>query len=371
MLANRLVDLALASTVVTPIQKLRQLFLNISQLAVDLIDLGLNLCPFPGWAPVSKLLIKNLTGPFVFFYILAIYGIVSTASKCLKSKLKILRIYFYPRLTAATIFSILLFYQQIANVAFSLLYCIKSGDQKILFIDGTVTCYRPWQILVFIFACNWVVGIIPVLMFLPGLLELGLIQVSHLFLACLMPVPMLIYWMFGFYRRKLNVMISGDDVPPWHDEALRILQKTFVKTTGRRGLPVCWVGFMKVRRLTLVLLFTFVSNLVARISLMCLTIVLFLLFHLETKPYQDDLANRLYTASLLATLAIGFINIMKAACVEFYLDLDKVAHFLTTLNFVTDCILVYCPLGFVCIAITAILIGKVRGMVQSKRNKQN
>ncbi len=362
------IDLALVSTVVTPIQKVRQLFLNVSQLAVDLIDLGLNLCPFPGWTSVPKLLTKNLSGPFVFCWIFAMYGIVRVACLCSSGKRQLLRDYWYPRLTAAAIFAILLFYQQIANVTFSLLYCIKTGDQAILFIDGTVTCYQPWQIFVFIFAFNWVLGIIPVLIFLPGLLELRLIRVSHFFLACLMPGPMLLYWLSRFYKEKLGTLISDkDDVSPWHEEALKILQKTFVKTTARKGLPVCWVGFMKVRRLALVLLFTFVSNLVARVSLMCIVIQLFLLLHLETKPYEDDLANKLYTVSLLATLAIGFVNIMKAACVEFYLDLGKVAYFLTTLNMITDGILVYCPLGFVGLTIVGIILGKVKQIVQSKR----
>ena len=365
------IDLALASTVLTPIWKLRQLLLNVSQLAVELIDLGLNLCPFPGWTPVSKLLTKNLTGPFVFLYIFIIYVIVRIVCWCSPSKGKSIRTYWYPRLTAATIFSILFFYQQIANVAFSLQHCLKSGDEMILFIDGTVRCVQPWQILVFIFTFNWVIGIIPLLMFLPGLLEVGMIRVSHFFLACLMPGPMLLYWVLRFYKKKLKVLTSEDNVTPWHEEALRILQKTFVKTTNEKGLPVCWVGFMKVRRLVLVVTFTFVSNLVARVSLMCLTIVLFMLFHLKTEPYQDDLANKLYTASLLATLAIGFINIMKASCIEFYLDLDKVAHFLTTLNMITDCILVYLPLGFIGFIIVVIVIGKVKRFVQRKRIKQN
>ncbi len=363
------IDLAFVSTVITPIQKLRQMLLSVSQLAVDLIDLGLNLCPIPGWTPVSKLFTKNLTGPFVFCWLLAIYGIVRFACLCSPTKRKPVRDYWYARLTAAAIFSILLFYQQIANVAFALLYCINSGDRAILFIDGNITCYQPWQIVVFIFAFNWVVGIIPVLVFLPGLLELQLINVSHFFFACLMPGPMLLYWLQRFYRKKSEATTPKDIISPWHEEATNILQKTFVKTTDRKGLPICWVGFVKVRRLALVLLFTFVSNLIARVTLMCIVIQLFLIFHLKTEPYQDDLANKLYTCSLLATLAIGFINIMKAACVEFYLDLDKVAYFLTTLNMITDGILVYCPLGFVGLTIAAILVGKVRQIILSKKFK--
>ncbi len=364
------IDLALVSTVVTPIQNLRKMLLNVSQLAVDLIDIGLNLCPFLGWTPVAKHIMKTLTGPLVFCCLFAIYGIVRFACLCSPSKGRLLRNYWYPRLTSAAIFSMLLFYQQIANVAFSLLYCIKSQDHAVLFIDGNITCYKSWQILVFIFAFNWVVGIIPVLMLLPGLLELRLIKVSHFFLACLMPGPMVFYWLVTFYGRKPEPCIPKDNVPSWHEEALKILQKTFEKTMVRKGLPICWIGFMKVRRLALVLLFTFVSNLIARVTLMCIVIQLFLLFHIRTEPYQDDLANKLYTASLLATLAMGFINIMKAACVEFYLDLDKVANFLTTLNMITDGILVYCPIGFVGLIIAAIVTGKVQKIVLSKRLKR-
>ncbi len=366
------VDLALATTVVTPVQKLRQLLLNISQLAVDIIDLGLNLCPIPDWTPVTKLLTKNLTGFFVICIIFAIYGMVNIAGACCSAKRKSLKAHWYSRLTAATIFAILLFYQKIANVAFSLLYCIKSGSKDVLFLDGNIICYQPWQILVFIFAFNWVVGIIPVLMFLPGLLELRLISVSQFFLACLMPIPLLVYWLVRFYREKLKILTTTDITTPWHEEALQILQKTFVKTLDKKGLPFCWIGFMKVRRLTLVLLFTFVSNFVARVSLMCLVILLFLLFHLETKPYQDDLANNVYTASLIATLAIGFINIMKAACIEFYLDLDRVEHFLITLDMITDSILVYCPFGFIVLTVAVIFTGKIKMFIQKGfRTKQS
>ncbi len=186
-----------------------------------------------------------------------------------------------------------------------------------------------------------------------------------------MPMPMCLYWVIKFKRKTLKPTISENDVPPWHEEALRILQKTFVRATDyKMRLPICWIGFIKARRLMLLIAYVLIGNLVARISVMCLIIVLFLIIHLETKPYQDELANKLYTGSLLATLAIGFINIMKAACVEFYLDLDKVGHFLTTLNLITDSILVYCPVGFVGLTIVAIIIGKLNQFVRIKRMKR-
>ncbi len=363
------VDLAIGSTGST-IEKIRKVLLNVSQLAVDMLDLGLKLCPIQGWTPVVKLATKNLTGPLIFCFLFVIYGAITVSSKCCPNRKQSIRLFWYSKLTAATIFALLLFYQQIANTTFSLLYCIKSGNQSILFIDGTVTCYQLWQIIVLIFAFNWVIAIIPVLMFLPGLLELRLISVTDFFLACLLPGPMLCYWMYRFFTKKFCFHPSY--VTPWQDEALGILQKTFVPTTYRNMFPFCWLGFMKIRRLALVLIFTFVSNLVGRVTLMCIVIQLFLIIHLATQPYQDKMANDAYTVSLLATLCIGLINIMKATCVEFYLDLDKVKHSLETLNLITDVIFVYCPPAFIVLAIITIVWRKFRTSMKTKKgNEEN
>ncbi len=361
------VDLALGSKD-NVMQKVRKLLLNVSQMPVDLLDLGLKLCPIKGWTPVYKIIAKNGTFPLVLFFIFIIYLIVTSASMCFSNKRQSIRKFWYPKLTAAVIFSVLLSYQQIANTAFSLLYCIQSDDQSILFIDGTINCYQPWQIMVLIFAFNWIVAIIPVLMFLPGLLELRLICVKDFFLACLLPGPMLIYWGYRIHKKKFSVHRAFRT--PWQDEALALLQKTFVKTTYKNTFPFCWLGFMKVRRLALVLTFTFVSNLVGRVSLMCFVLVLFLVLHLKTLPYQDAIANEAYTASLLATLSIGLINIMKATCVEFYLDVNKVKHSLETLDTITDTIFVYCPPAFIVLAILAVVWGKIRTSMRNKEAKK-
>ncbi len=361
------VDLAIGSTGST-VEKIRKVLLNVSQLAVDVLDLGLKLCPIQDLTPVVKLVTKNITGPLVFCFLFVIYGAINVSSKCCPNRKQSIRLFWYPKLTVATIFALLLFYQQIATTIFSLLYCIKSDNQAILFIDGTVTCFQPWQILVLIFAFNWVIAIIPVLMFLPGLLELRLISVTDFFLACLLPGPMLCYWVYRFYAKKFRFHPSY--VTLWQDEGLGILQKTFVPTTYRDIFPFCWLGFMKIRRLAIVLIFTFVSNLVGRVTLMCIVIQLFLIIHLATRPYQDNMANSAYTASLLATLCIGLINIMKATCVEFYLDLDKVKHSLETLNMITDVIFVYCPPAFIVLAIIAIVWRKFRTSMRRKKDKE-
>ncbi len=351
------VNLALVSEETT-LQKVRKLLLNVSQLAVDVLDLGLKLCPIRGWSPVVKLVAKNLTGPMVFLILLVVFVIVKAVCFFLPTKKASIKTYWYPKLASAAILSLLLFYQQIANTTFSLLYCIQSGNRSILFIDGTVSCYQPWQVVIIIFAFIWVVSLIPVLIFLPGLLELHLINVKDFFLSCTFPGPMMLYWGYRFYRRKFSFHSLYRTV--WQAEALEILQKSYVKTTFKKCYPFCWLGFMKIRRLALVLIFTFVSNLVVRVSLMSLIILLFLILHLSSLPYEDHLANKAYTASLVATLCIGFINVMKAACVEFYLDLDKVRHSLDILNYSTDAIIVYCPLVFLALTVILFILRKLR-----------
>ncbi len=363
------VHLALDRSTGSPIEKLRNLLQNVSQLAVDLLDLGLKLCPIQGWFPAIKLITKNLTGPLVVFFIFTIYATIKIISFCFQSRKKSIQNFWYPKLAAAVLFCMLLFYQQIASMSFSLVYCIKSDDQWILFIDGTVSCYQPWQIVVFIFVVNWVVAIIPVLMFLPGLLELRLISVTDFFLACLVPGPMLVYWGYRFYRRRLSFHRAYATV--WQDKVVSILQQSYVKTTYKDIFPFCWVGFMKIRRLVLVVIFTFVSNLVGRVSLMCFVIIMFLIIHLKTLPYKEFLANEAYTTSLLATLSIGLINVMKASCVEFYLNLQKVSHSLTTLNMITDFIYVYCPVLFIVMALLLFVWRKIKAYVNQGGKPQD
>ncbi len=199
-------------------------------------------------------------------------------------------------------------------------------------------------------------------MFLPGLLELHLINVKYFFLSCTFPGPMMLYWGYRFYRRKFSFHSLYRTT--WQAEALEILQKSYVKTTFNNRYPFCWLGFMKIRRLALVLIFTFVSNLVIRVSLMSFIILLFLILHLSSLPYEDHLANKAYTASLVATLCIGFINVMKAACVEFYLDLDKVRHSLDILNYSTDAIIIYCPLVFFVLTVILFIVRKLRRFIK-------
>ena len=79
------------------------------------------------------------------------------------------------------------------------------------------------------------------------------------------------------------------------------------------------------------------------------------------------MANKAYTVSLVATLSIGFTNIMKAACVEFYLDLHKVSLFIHTLDMITDAILIYCPLAFIVITICAMACRKFRNAFKKKK----
>ncbi len=136
------IDLALISEETT-LQKVRKLLLNVSQLAVDMLDLGLKLCPIRGWSPALKLVAKNFTGPMVFLILLMTFVIIKAICLCLPMKKTSIKRYWYPKLTSAAILSLLLFYQQIANTTFSLLYCIQSDDRSILFIDGTVSCYQP------------------------------------------------------------------------------------------------------------------------------------------------------------------------------------------------------------------------------------
>ncbi len=53
---------------------------------------------------------------------------------------------------------------------------------------------------------------------------------------------------------------------------------------------------------------------------------------MNVQPYKDQMANRVYTLSLLVTIGIGLINLVKAGFVEFLWDLEQGVETLGTLN---------------------------------------
>ncbi len=324
---------------------------NFSQLTMDTFQMGKSFCISPTLTAVPKLVFKNSTGIMVLLVMFLTYLTAQVLQKLLpgvRAKCHAL----YERLAPAAVTTILLFYQRIASVSMSLIYCVSISEKDILHLDGTVTCYQPWQIGVFVFIFVWVVPLNFVLVFGSGLLKEEKISVFEFFICCAFPVPTLMWWLYKTLKHKMQKLDSPQKpkITEWHRELVDILQNSFKNISVVHVGQIGWLGVIKARRLVLVTIHTFVSNLVLRLSLMIATSLLALQLHTSVHPYNDRVANQAFSLSLFATISIGLINLIKAVCVEFLVDVRNRMDILDACDFAVDVIVVYLPVSFVFLA---------------------
>ncbi len=254
---------------------LRNHLFSLSEMSIDLVQFYKNTCVLASMTPIQKLLIKSLLGSAILVFYAVLYCGLKflhwlTRRQCFKHLA-------YTHLTTSTIFVLLLFYQKFAIASMTLLQCVKIGSQSVIFIDGTVSCYQKWQIGVFIFLCTWVIPVLIVLLVGPCLLARHKVSVSSFFLACLFPIPLLCWWTFKV--RNTNDPGNVTKGTEWHTELVQSLQKSFKDIRLPILGPIAWIGIIKLRRLALVMIYTFISDLILRLALMTVFVVLFILVH--------------------------------------------------------------------------------------------
>lgn len=219
---------------------------------------------------------------------------------------------FLSKIATGFVLALLFTYQKLATTSFTLLNCVPVGDDKVLFIEGNITCYEFWQYGVIAYAGSCIVPFCLVLLIGPGLLKDGLISLLQFFCACILPLPFLVYWIAVRLRLRGK---RPEDPPPMSDEAQAvcgILQGPFRDSENKVFGPLCGAGVLIGRRLILVLLFTFVNDTLIRMLCMMLVCFVILLHHVHVLPYKDTRGNLAGSASAAALLIIGGINLVRA-----------------------------------------------------------
>ena len=342
-----------------------QLAFNISELAIELMNFSKSVCFMRNTTPILKVLMKSALGPSILVLLLLAYSVfylVTQFISCPKLKNHV-----YKNLSSAAIFVLLFFFQKLATASLSLVHCVEVGDKSVLFIDGTVECYQAWQFTVFAFLFGWVIPFILILTKGPVLLSERKIDVSEFFLACFLPVLFLVLWTWKEQKQKWKK--RQRNISTWHVEMIESVQKSF-KDISIIGLgSISWIGVIKARRLVLVFVYTFVSNLVIRLATMILFTAAFLGLHLYINPYEDKRANQLFSVSMCAILLLGQINSLKAAFVESLVQITNVKIFLKMCELLTDIILLWAPIFVVVIGAFLALVMKIWRCLRLKPEK--
>ena len=217
-------------------------------------------------------------------------------------------------LTTGFVLALLFTYQKLATTSFTLLNCVPIGDRSVLFVDGSVVCYQLWQYAVMAYTGVCIAPLCLVLLIGPGLLTEGLISLAQFFLATLVPLPFLIYWL---WIRLVQKPVRTDRERPVLTAAskamMSILQGPFKETEWPLVGPICGQGILLGRRLILVLMFTFINDALIRMLLMMFLCFVILLHHGHALPYKDKRGNMAGTASASALFVVCGINLVRAA----------------------------------------------------------
>ena len=127
--------------------------------------------------------------------------------KVLLEKLKV-------KLVQAFLLTVLLSYQKKLIGTFTLVQCVNIQGLTVLFIQASVECYTWWQIGILIYILICVVPLLFVLSHLPFCVNDGKLSVKSFILACIFPLPVIIWCqIINFYNKAATNTDPIENIP--------------------------------------------------------------------------------------------------------------------------------------------------------------
>ena len=115
---------------------------------------------------------------------------------------------------------------------------------------------------------------------------------------------------------------------------------------------ISWVGVIKCRRFTMIIVYAFIETPLCRVVLLLAITLVHVIHHTIVKPYKGNSTSNAAIFSMLATFAIGIVNLIKATLefVEYKVTVrDQIL--LQILDITEDCLLVWFPLLLICLCV--------------------
>ena len=210
---------------------------------------------------------------------------------------------FSDRLWLAIFEIILLSYAVVTRSVFTLLTCVSIGSKQVLFMQGTVQCYKPWQYILMGAGLCWVIPFCFFVILLPGLLRGRRIGKRGVFAGILFPLPYLFH--VAFQKCTMKEQEVRQNAIPLMDRMLKLISGPFKSKHKHQSR---WEGVYLIRRLILVSVNSFVQDQIYKLYSLLLIQVLFLLHHVHMKPFKNKLLNMVETVSLTALIMLNCVK---------------------------------------------------------------
>ena len=236
----------------------------------------------------------------------------------------------------------LLMYASSAQLCFSLLFCIPAGEDKVLFLDGNIKCYQPYQyfLLAYMISCIIPFYLVPVLG--SYVFKFGQIGVKQFCAAFIFPLPFCCYWTYLLFQsscrgnqERMHQASSEDRDEDDSDTELTFDHTEINHVTSERSQSailsilsgpfrshqpfmcfpashIPWEGFLIFRRLALILVLTFVYDIQLRLFLALTLCVAILIIHTIVYPFQRKRDNILESFSLGTHAVLCGLALIKA-----------------------------------------------------------
>ena len=328
-------------------------------LSFDLLSVQGATCLMTNMTAVTKTAAQSAFVLYFFAVVLVIYLASGCCCICVRpeKRPRIGQMSLDARMLTTVVSLFLYTYQNVAENAFLLLNCTDIGATgSVLFYDGNVTCLQPWQYGVIVCVCIFILPFFTVLLFGPKLLAVGRISVFLFFMSFLFPlfftVPMIVLFVAEYRKNaaagkaarekgagedkgsgeegKTKPASGGDEdgldggkieseSEGVKDEAgasdLREAVGDVVTGAYRPDIlgGVCWEGAINFRRMVLVLVFTFVNDVLLKHLALAGGCFVVLLVHLRAMPFKQRFSNIFESVSLSLLLVISGTNLVKSA----------------------------------------------------------
>ena len=265
-------------------------------------------CSFYGLKPVHKLVFKTS----IVFYMLTVISVLVIICNIVKPNHDTKA--FYSRLNCGILRVLLISYNTITISCFSLVSCVELGSLgKVLYIDGTIKCFNRWQYIVIAIICIWI-ALYPIGIYASSsLLHNNQLTKGKYLTSIVLPLKTVLYWMFIKIRlRKDNDDRVEDALLDQNTrEMLNVLEGPFRKyhgTSKSNNYKLPWEAALIARRLILIIMRTFINNVLLRLYLMQVSMILFAFHHSYVQPYSTKVLDNIETVSLLMLIVICIVN---------------------------------------------------------------
>ena len=338
---------------------------------INLLDFKLypysdwNICPFPGFTPLTKTLFQIVVVVVMLLSILFIYFLHVGLNK-LRKRVPVLP----PSgpYLGAILETVLLGYSALTGTAMRLLDCVKIQHVSRWYYNAEITCLQWWQkasivvIILYLFPF--------IFMLCVGTLRLHQRQISakKFLLACVLPLPYLLHVFVTYIKKaftrphkflEMTSKPSSADLKedrnktsPCTIEAsvLEVLSAPFCHQNQDDQSPgkIYWESILIGRRFILILISSFVAHAFLRSVCLAILCLIFLLHHLSQKPFVKFRANLVETVSLATLVVIAILNVGVASYFSAGIEASGVEQQYVRGFLLTEAILLgFIPLVFV------------------------